>query len=358
MVNLTTLAILAIGCLSSDLYVNGIPVITLEEHNTKHSSDFIIENNTISQGAKLFYGEITLGNPDVSTNLALKEEMKDRALFVTAHGHNDSYLLATSVVKVAADNEVNTSPRLQSDFFTNEPPSTTSKSDLTNDGPIRNKSEIFNKISSIIHTNNSPPPNITRTPENEFGEVTTPTFRDIIPPVNPTLISNTNSTTISVTSESRDSTHVSDIAPTTNVTLTTLSAPTRHWKLLPAAVWADQVARYASPSITVIGIIGNAMSLLVLGHQHLGHAPSSFSVYLISLSVADVGSLVTWAYRWTLLVLRPRPMSHSECRFNVGLKYAFRMAGYFFVVVLTVDRLQPRLLWPVTQIRYSRKHLV
>lgn len=95
---------------------------------------------------------------------------------------------------------------------------------------------------------------------------------------------------------------------------------------------------YASPAITAVGVLGNGLSLAVIVSQQRSHA-SSFSVYLAALSVADAGSLVTWAYRWKLLVWKPRRMTHSECRVDIGLKYAFRMAGYFFILVLTVDRL-------------------
>ena len=109
------------------------------------------------------------------------------------------------------------------------------------------------------------------------------------------------------------------------------------WRSLPAAVWGRRVARYASPCITLIGLAGNALSFLVIRRQR--PRQTSFSVYLTMIAVVDWGSLVTWAYRWSLLVLWPRAMTSYECRFNIGLKYAFRMAGYFFILLLTIDRL-------------------
>ena len=69
-----------------------------------------------------------------------------------------------------------------------------------------------------------------------------------------------------------------------------------------------------------------------------GNRNSSFAVYLSALALSDTGSLLTWAYRWYMMMIVGRGMGDLECKLDVGCKYAFRMAGYILILSLTADR--------------------
>ena len=64
---------------------------------------------------------------------------------------------------------------------------------------------------------------------------------------------------------------------------------------------------------------------------------SSFCVYLAALALADNGSLLAWAYRW-YLITSGHGVSSLECKLDIGAKYAFRIIGYWLIILITVDR--------------------
>ena len=69
-------------------------------------------------------------------------------------------------------------------------------------------------------------------------------------------------------------------------------------------MYASYVSGYLTPGDPT-GIIGNTLALLVIVRRR-GPSLSSFDVYIAVLAASDTGSLLTWCYRYYVMMLADR----------------------------------------------------
>ena len=96
--------------------------------------------------------------------------------------------------------------------------------------------------------------------------------------------------------------------------------------------------KYFFPVNGLFGLIGNALTSVTL-LSDTKRPINGFSVYLVSLAIADSISLLNSLYFWTVYCVFHHTMSPTECKLMVWLMYTSQAIGCWLIAAIGVDRL-------------------
>ena len=142
-------------------------------------------------------------------------------------------------------------------------------------------------------------------------------------------------------SETKEDPEITDATNTDEQNIRNTTSAKATGKRLIADYMSYKIAKainiYVQPIITVVGVVGNTISMIVMFQRN--NRQTSFGIYLGMLAVSDTLALCVTTGYWLERKLSSSPLRDIDCQTRGWAINALQMNGLFLILSLTFDRL-------------------